>query len=601
MVVTRETFAEALVDMGKEQYLALDTETTGLKPYHGDLPFSIILASGDKSWYFNFNQYPDLDEKFLLTDAHLKKLGIFLSMPSHKFFLHNAKFDMHILRQAGIELKGFVHDTMIVARLLDNERMSLSLSSCLKDIGVEKDDRVEQFIAENELTCKIRSPYREKSETLKLYNFVDFDVIVPYGEQDALGTWALGVWQLTKLNEWHEQTMPSHASIMQAYEIECKLLHVIFEMEAFGVKIDKDFCINAADYEQSRAETAEAKFKEMTGEDFKNSGKVFSEIFKDKETMVLTEKGNNSFDSDTLAGFSSEEAKLILEVRDAYSRQNFYLGFLDAADQSDIVHASFNQAGTKTGRFSSSNPNLQNLTKEDGEDLVQEFVVRRAFVPRESFFFAMFDYDQMEYRMMLDYAGAHGLIKKVEEGLDVHQATANAAGISRHEAKTTNFTVLYGGGTELLAKRLKKSVTDASRIKAKIFEAAPEIKQYMNAIIRTAEQRTYIVNWAGFRVHYPDPKFCYKAPNAHIQGGCAYAMKKALIDIHQFLKPYESRLVLTIHDEAVIECHKDEAFILPEIKLIMEKAFPHKTLKLTCGIDHSFKSLADKVSGCPSA
>lgn len=603
MIVTRETFDDAISEMSENEWLALDTETTGLKPYHGDRLFSIIVSNKIKAWYFNFNDYPDLDESYKLDAANLKDLGVFLSCPSRKFFLHNAKFDMHILRQSNITLGGFIHCTMITARLLNNERMGFSLNACLKDIGLEKDDRVEELIKEDpELSNTAPAKYRKNAkDKFKYYNLVPFELIVPYGEQDVLTTYALGVWQRKELENLHTNKLPDHASIMDAYNIEASLLHVVVDMEAVGAKIDRDFCLRAAAYEEKRQLAAEALFKEKTGKDFLSSGKVLTEVFAGKEEMVTTEKGNNSFTSDVLQGFGSEEAKLILEIRDAYSRQNFYLGFLDAADKDDVIHASFNQTGTKTGRFSSSNPNLQNLTKEEGEDLSQEFVVRRAFVPREGYFLAMFDYDQVEYRMMLDYAGALGLIKKVQGGLDVHQATADVAGISRHDAKTTNFTVLYGGGISLLASRLKKSEQDATVIRAKIFEAAPEIRQYMNLITKAAEQRTYIVNWAGFRANFPDPKFCYRAPNSHIQGGCAYVVKAAMIKVWDYLRDKRSKLIMTIHDEIVVEVHKTEVYILPVIQEILESIFPYQHLKLTAGIDHSFKSLADKVAGCPSA
>jgi DNA polymerase-1 len=260
-----------------------------------------------------------------------------------------------------------------------------------------------------------------------------------------------------------------------------------------------------------------------------------------------------------------------------------------------VVRTSLDQAGTKTGRFSSSSPNLQQLTKTDDSP----FPVRGAFVPRPGYFFAMLDYEQQEFRLLLDYAGAftrrRSLIDAVLGGLDVHQATADAAGVSRHEAKTVNFSVIYGVGLDLLAARLKKSRREAQGIKAALFEAAPEIQVFMTQAQNIAAKRGYIVTWHGRRWHCPDSRFAYRATNAVIQGGCADVGKVAMNEVERHLARRKSRLVMMVHDELILEVHESEPEVVEECRAIMQRVYPHKFLPLTVGADFSRRSLAEKT------
>jgi len=610
MNVTSESFEKTLTYLSGHDWLSLDTETTGLRPYHGDRLFSVVIAtSGEESFYFNFNEYEDIDP---LPDTCKKGLFEFLALP-RKWFLHNAKFDMHMLLQEGVRLSGFIHDSMIVGRLLENTRQGFSLKSLLKDIGLEKDDGVKKYIEENkECRSVVRSEHRKANETLLHYPLVPFEIMHKYASMDGCGTYALGRAQRQALEDACREIPPGATTPLQAYNIEAELLKVVVEMEHKGVQVDMDFCKRAAAYELSREKTAQEKFKEITGTDFVNSSKTFTPIFEGKEELTYTEKGNVQFSSDVLEDYKSPEAKLILEARKHKSSANFYLSFLDYASKRGVIHAYFNQSGTSTGRFSSSSPNLQNLTKEEGKTLEQEFVVRRAFVPRADYFFALADYDQMEYRLMLDAAKANDLIDKILGGLDVHQATADIAGITRKEAKTVNFGILYGQGKKALAESLGISIDAAEGIKSKIFDASPEIKTWIDTVVAAAKmKRRTIKNWCGFLLRYHPYSFmaggkeifvdpAYKAPNGWVQGGCAYVMKLAMIKIHQYLADKKSSMVMTIHDELVLEVHKEEVYILPKIKEIMESIYPSKRLPLTTGMEHSFKSLADKVDGCPS-
>jgi DNA polymerase-1 len=614
LIVTRSTFPDFFRVLVDTRSLALDTETTGLRPYHGDELFSIIMHDGSQAYYLNFNDYPDLDDDFKLRDdVELVELRRALIEPRF-YFLHNAKFDMAMLARHGIRLAGTIHDTMVTARVLDSTLWvgDFSLDACAKRLGHEKLDTVKTYLLANGLYDEERVEGK-KTKTKKLhFSLAPWDLIVPYGERDAEITYELGARQRQDLQELEDATSRALPSIRQVYENECRLVQTVFRMEERVVLIDRDFCRRAITKCQDTLQSSEAAFAKLTGETFKDSNLTFQKAFVTDEPRwvygapsPVKGKRTPSFDSDVLETFENPAAKLVLAWRKAKSDVNYYLGFLHAADKDGVIHANFNQHVAATGRFSSSEPNLQNLTKTEDDD-PSEFLVRRAIVPRPGMVFHMLDYDQVEYRLMLDYAakfavdkeGVLELIRKVLGGLDVHQATADVAGVTRRDAKTTNFATLYGSGVANLSGRLGVSESRAREIRDSIFRAAPEIRTFIRRVTDAAEKRGYVVNWFGRRCAFPDANFAYRAPNYIIQGGCADVVKLAMNRIDDYLAKFQTKLVLMIHDELVFEGPPEEAAtVIPAVKKIMETCYPAKLIPLTCGVDHSFKSLADKIEG----
>lgn len=595
--------------------MSLDTETTGLRPYHGDKLFSVIIATSDRdSFYFNFKDYPALPPGNLLLYTHLLGLGQLFSDADKKWYLHNALFDLSMLAVEGLELAGTVHCTQVAARVVFNDHFKYDLASCAERIGYEKDDTVERYIEEHRLWTYTSADKPGQREKLKHYDRVPFELIVPYGERDATITFALGQSQEKALEKIDED--PSNSKLPPMRNIlknERRLSHTIYRMERLGVRIDRPYCVRAACYESDRAQKAVSLFKKETGKDFLASGKLFSVIFEsEKDKWVYTEKGNPSFESDVLKTFENPAAKAILEYRDAKSRSDFYKGFLWHADRDDVIHPHFNPGGAATGRFTSSGPNFQNLTAEEGEELEEEFVVRRAIIPRPGYIFIMPDYDQMEYRMMFDQAcrlWGHetNLVKKIKyEGLDPHQATADLVTgmgrmvLTRGKAKNGNFAELYGSGLDTLAATIKGTRSEALALKSALREAAPEVRNYVDYVTGVARSQCVVRNWAGRRNYCQDKNLAYKFTNYVIQGGCADVNKMALNQIDEYLRGRRSRLVLTIHDENPLEVHESELGNVPlRVKQIMESIYPHKYLPLTCGIEWSDKSLGDKKKGYP--
>lgn len=607
MIVRRSSFEGVLWRLSQIKTLALDTETTGLRPFHGDRLFSLILCGApDEAFYFNFYAYAGLDPDQILLPEHLEKLHAALfSDGDRTWYLHNAKFDLHMLAQNGCHLVGRIHCTKVAARLEYNEHMKYSLDACAGRIGYKKDDTVEKYIDEHKLWEWQTVPGKKQRKKNKFFDRVPFDIISAYGERDAEITYRLGRHQETTVQELDAGAPKSLPTLRSLLENEQRLTAVVCRMERVGLQIDREYCLRAASFEAGRAKGAGILYASATGRDFSDSAKRFELDFaSEKSKWTYTEKGNASFDSDTLEKFENPLAKPVLEYRDAKSKADFYQGFLYHADVHGVVHPSLDQDGTATGRFSGREPNFQNLTSE--KNVGQEWMVRRAIVPRPGFVLFSLDYDQVEYRLMLDYAAdwieqETELVRLVKSGLDVHTATAQVAtlggtAITRDQAKMTNFLTIYGGGDAKLAEGLKCSVSEARRIRQAIFRAAPEIRELVDAIQERAISKGYLTNWKGRRCQFPDPRWAYKAPNYLIQGGAADVVKVAMVEIDAMFTAMgaKSRMILQVHDELVLEVHETEVGWVPlAVKHIMENVYPHKYLPLTCGVEYSDTSLAD--------
>lgn len=599
MEVTESNLDRVINHLKEKSVISLDTETTGLRPYHGDVLFSIILSCDEKDFYFNFNSYGNKEPLPATVFFRLKEL---LAIPHLVVVFHNAKFDLAFLRKEGIEVKSQIVDIWTLSRLNYNDHFTYSLSDIGKRLGYPKSNVVEEYITEHKLWEWVDLTSLNKRYKDKRYNEVPFEIVKEYGERDGRVTYECYK-KLKEAIDFKDRSTPSNLPKLQAVvSNEAELSKTLFEMEHTGVKVDISYCKSAVSYYEEEIEKIKKEFKVITGFNFVKGTNLFKEIFKE-ETWIYTEKKNPKFDMAALKTFKHPAAKLVIDYSEAKKQLEYFHGFLYHMDDDGLIHTNFKQAGTATGRLSSSEPNLQNLTKPDKYETDEEelsegkkmFPVRRAFVPRDGYFFVMLDFDQMEYRMMLDIAKANGLIDKVKGGLDVHQATADVAGITRQQAKTVNFAILYGSGIKALSESLGTSIERAKEIRSSIFRAAPEIRTLIRGITRTAERRGYIFNWAGRRSHFPNTRFSYKAPNYLIQGGTADVVKKAMNICHDYLKKYKTKMVLTIHDELVFEVAYGEEFVVGRLKELMEGIYPHKRLPLTCGIDYSTKSLADKL------
>jgi DNA polymerase-1 len=464
-----------------------------------------------------------------------------------------------------------------------------------------------------------------------------------YGAQDARATFDVSEMVLDQIKKEDSNIIdPNIPKQIQVVENESRLVHTLFNMEYLGVKVDREYCEAASRVFKIAIEKAEINFKKHTGLDFVKGTIVFEEVFESERDMwVMTDKKNWQWNKKVLSKFKNPAAVFAAEYSEAKKQLEYFQNFLWFADTNDRIHPTFDQAGTVTGRLSSRDPNFQNLTNPDKYEENSEssdFPVRRALVTTDGYFLAMLDWKQIEYRVFLDKASAHGLIDLILTGLDVHEATTKVAPVNRKEAKTVNFLTLYGGGAAKLAGMLFEPTVSADKLQAiymmhvlnwnvtdehrklcadisahdlqtdkeliekavgiqkAIFKASPQIKKTTKAIQTTAETRGYIFNWLGRRYQFKNKAFCYKAPNHYVQGSCADILKVAMNRTDEYLKDKQSRMVLNIHDELVLEVKFGEEFVIEEIKKIMETVYPFKRLPLEVDVEFSFDNLADKQS-----
>lgn len=599
-LVNRDSFAEVVEFLLPFKRQGLDTETTGLRPYHGDRLFSIIhsvrLPDGAYAgFYFDFQEELTREDLLTLNDQ-------FYRDPDYEWVLANAKYDQHILWQEGVELVGPVQDVLSARRVIHNDYKRMNLDILLSEHGFRKDDTVKKFLMANKLYTDKQIPTRKDPLRVLHYDKAPKSLLVPYGCWDSIGTLYVGDEQKEKLKDL-DQIYPGSRHV-QVYKNEQKLIKTVYRMERTGFLIDQRYCEKGAAFEEDRRQKAAQEWKRETGRDLKESPKLFAEVFKG-EKWLLTKKGNPSFAKEAIEHFQSPLAAILRSWRDAEFRRRFYLSLLYHADSEGRVHANFNPYGADTGRFTCSDPNGQNFGKPDkGKEL--EFELRRAIIPTPGFVFIMPDYDQIEYRMFLDYAAwivageETEMVRKVKGGLDVHQATADTGSVTRDQAKTVNFLSLYGGGEGKLALDLKTTRQEAKRIQASIFDAAPELKRLILSIEQKAKISAWIRNWYGRVYHFGNRRMTYKAPNKMFQGGAADVMKVAMTAIDEDLSLFMSRMVMCIHDELVTEVHESEVEEVPKlVKERMEAAYPYRYLPLTVGMQWSNKSLMDKVDGFP--
>lgn len=584
VIATDEILDLILSELKGAPILAVDTETTGLRPFHNDELFSIIVSSPIRDYYFNFNWYSELGvAAYQLSDKAMLKP---LFDEPRLWVLQNAKFDLHFLNKAGLLPRGQYYDTQVAGRVLFNIHESYSLDAMSeRELGERKDDAVMRWLEENKCYQMVPVPGRKKQNKNYFFNQVPFDIISKYGLKDARLT-------LRLFDKQTDPTRPHHVTDKRVLENEMQLIETLFHMEQVGVRLDQDYCRLASGHEHQNIERALAKWKVEMGQDLVDSGEYLKPIFEKLGFYIpLTEKGEPNVDYYVIQGIDHPLARILEEYRDAEKRYVTLMGLLYAADDSGVVHTNFKQSGTVTGRMSSMEPNLQNLASEDDS----AFPIRRAFVPRPGFFFVSIDYKQMEFRLLLEYAKEMELIEKIKAGHDPHQATAELTGLSRKAAKTLNFGLIYGMGVAKLAKAIGVTDAEAKEFKRKYFDALPGVQRFLWEAQARQAKRGQSWNWMGRRFQLKERRFAYRSPNSIIQGGCADICKVAMNRIHRELSGVKSRMILQVHDEILFEVALDEIHIIPRVKHIMETAYSHSYIPLTCSVSYSLKSFHDVI------
>ena len=552
--------------------IAIDTKTTGLE--ETDRPFCATISGKD------FNIYTeDRDMVSKLLDT------------SDLVFAQNAKFDARMLSHWGVNMfTKPVYDTNIMARILRNDYLKYSLADQAKRIGLSKSTEVDAEIKKHKLYETRRNFFGEEYKTPR-YDRVDREILKRYALLDSELTYKLGMNYLERMDTRDKQVML----------MESNLTPVCYGMERRGLQLNVDYTLKAYHYEKQLLESKLDIINSMLGCEFTDSAKAIQKHL--SYQLPLTDANNPSLTDDVIdyilsAGGTTPRDSTILvlvrEIRWFKKRINtYYESYLNRKDTSGIIHPTMWQAGTRTGRFSYSDPNLQNMPKE--EDSEEPFVVRGCFKPRDGYSFISLDYSQMEYRMLADYANEKDVIRRVMEGADFHQVTADMFGVSRKQAKTINFACLYGAGVDKLSTMLGTTKHEASRLRDRYFMALPNVERLIDDVISTGKSRGFVQNWYG-RKMYAQKEFCYALPNHLIQGGGADVVKLAMIEVEKELRGSDIHMVLQVHDQLVFEYPTGmDDTKLKRVKEIMENTYvPRNGMKLTVDISESTTSLAER-------
>jgi DNA polymerase-1 len=488
-------------------------------------------------------------------------------------------------------LEGIIWDTQVMERLVNNQYQGYSLDDCLKRRGKAKNDLVSKYVDEHKLWTIVTYEGKKKTDKRKHYDKVPADIMIPYGLQDSRDALFLGMKQICELTEIGIKP--------ELIANECELVKSVYEMESRGIQVDTKFCQSAMIYENHEALRRITDIESLTKKPFKSGPTWLAEILTENGIPFKKDEdtGNPILDKFALQDINTPLTELILEMRDHEKKsQAFYSTMIHKADKEGVIHANYLLAGTHTGRFSCSNPNIQQMPKEDKpDDLEKPFLVRGAFVPRKDCVFVMMDYDQMEYRLLADYAGEMDMIEKIMNGLDPHTYVANLLGVNRKVAKTLNFGLLYGMGVAKFAKALNVSEYEAKQLKYSYFAQLPRIKQFQYKVQDVAKSRGYIFNRYGRHYRLKNPDLAYQLLNHLIQGTGADTVRHVMPKLSSLLRPTNSRIVAQVHDELLFEFHKDDLHLVPKCKEIMENTYPSQNgMKLTVGIEWSDKSWATK-------
>ena len=589
---------EVFPDLRNSQYIAIDLETNDpnlmtLGPgwARGDgFIVGIAVAAGDFVGY-----YPIAHEGGgnIPQNKVMKWLQDQLATPNIPKIMHNATYDAGWLRWAGVKIQGTIIDTMVAAPLLDENRFSYSLNNLARDyLNERKDEKTLRAAAADH-------GFDPKGEMWRLNS----RFVGAYAEKDAELT--LKLWNMMRV-ELEKQ------SLMDVFNLETSLIPVLLDMRETGVKVDID-----------RAEIAKKNLitlkKDLISEIKHDTGvaiepwvaKSVASVF-DHYNLYYNKTENNgqpSFTKAFLQACPHEVASRILRLRELDKASNTFIDNILKFSHKGRIHCEFHplrsdDGGTVTGRFSSSNPNLQQIPARDPEI---KAMIRGLFIPDEGCKWGSFDYSSQEPRLLVHYCASlpaddrhHSIDAVVEEyhkgDADFHQMVADMADISRKQAKTVNLGIMYGMGVGKLSHTLDIAPDEAKKLLGQYDKKVPFVKGLANMVSQRAAKYGQIRTMSGrlcrfdmweprtFGYNKPMKReeaekeygpmlrraFTYKALNRLIQGSAADQTKTAMV------KCYEEGLVplLTVHDELCFNVESEEQ--AARITEIMETSTPLK-------------------------
>ena len=568
-VTTVELLDRLAAKLSKAKAISVDTETTSVNPFNAHLVGMSFSIKPKEAYYVpvasRHHQGPGI-----ALEVVQKKIAPILANEKIKKYGQNIKYDYLVFKRHGLELRGVSFDTMVASYLVNPSKFNHNLDDiALEYLNVRK-IKLEELIGSG----------RKQITT----DLVPLERIAEYATEDADCVMRL-VGPL--------ETLLKKNNLTPLFEqVEMPLVNVLAQMELNGVALDRDLLSKLSVKLGSALEVLTQKIYREAGEEFNiNSTKQLSDILftKLKLPIIKRTKTGYSTDADVLEKLAQnyELPKRLLEYREIAKLKSTYADALPSLMEpgTTLVHTSFNQAVTSTGRLSSSEPNLQNIPikTEMGRE------IRRAFVPRgKKRKILSADYSQVELRILAHVSGDPQLIQAFHDDLDVHEFTAailygvNPKEVTREMrtvAKTVNFSIVYGVSGFGLAQGLGISVSEAQTFIDSYFDRYEKVKEYLESQKKKAREDGYLTTLLGRRSYFPDinsgnamrRQFAERAAiNAPIQGSAADIIKIAMIRIQCELeqKKLESLMILQVHDELVFDIPDSE---VKEVESLIRK------------------------------
>ena len=526
-----------------------------------------FAVSDSKHTVFMYYDKAIKDKEFLKYLKNNKKIGI------------DIKKNLSGLRYRKIEIDNFTFDLLLAIYLLD-PKVSEEPSSLFNylNINIPTIDRL--------------------NKTIKNVDINDLpSEIINYACLKAHHLFRVKDTVINKLND---------VNMMDLYQnIELPLTLVLSKMEVEGVKIDVDVLNKQATEVTKKLEVVEKEIYELANEEFniKSPNQIAHILF---DVLGLPSNKKRSTASDVLEFLKDKHPiveKILLHRKYQKLLSNYLIGLQNYLLDDKKLHTIFNQALTQTGRLSSRDPNLQNISVRDEETKN----VRKAFIPsEEDTFLLSIDYSQIELRVLASLANATSMIEAFKNDVDIHTLTAaKAYGVDinevdssmRRHAKATNFGIVYGISDWGLADQLGISPKEAKAFIEKYYETYPEIKGYLDELIEGCKKNGYVktlMNRIRYVPEISDNNYNIRefgkrvAMNSPIQGTAADIIKKAMIEVDELLieNKFKTKMILQIHDELIFEVPCDELMLV--IPLIVEKMENTVDLKVPLKVDYEY-------------
>ncbi len=560
-VLSMEAVKDLAQKLGEREEFALDLETTGLNVRKLQVVGLSFAWEKDKAFYIPVGHrylgapdQPDLREVLNLLRPALEN-------PKIRKIGQNLKYDYSVLRESGIETQNLYFDTMIASYCLDPSRKSHGLKDLVQEFLGRTMTRIEELFADSALKSSDGELPMEQ---------VPVEKAAAYAAADADCTYQLYLFFKKMLKEKEAESL--------FYDLEMPLVPIIAAMERKGIRVDVPYLKQLGKEFAAEIQTLEKRAHELAGQEFNlNSSKQLAFILFEKLKLPAAKKTKTGFSTneEVLAGLSAmhELPRILLRHRELAKLKSTYADglLLEVVEKTSRVHTSFNQAGTATGRLSSSDPNMQNIPIRT--ELGRK--IRKSFVPEPGNIFVSADYSQIDLRVLAHLSSDESLRKAFRSGEDIHRATAaevfhvglrEVSSEQRSRAKAINFGIVYGQQAFGLSQSLGIPMKEAQDLIDRYFQRYPRVKEWIENIKVEARKNGYVKTLLGRRRYIPEIEskngamraFAERvAMNTPVQGTSADIIKAAMIKIavHPEMKS-DCQMLLQVHDDLLFECPK---------------------------------------------